>query len=150
MKRMIVVLIACFILASVVFVQAKSKKEENWKEIQGVYLGRALVTNDIGAVLKTNVRVQIRHGKKNLYIMEMVYFDTKVAKFTKCARLDEFKIHIADEVTVKDRVVRIAGTLTSEDGKMYNGKIRFFIMTPGGKKAFRTFEIVDLKKASAL
>jgi hypothetical protein len=145
---MIVVLIACFILASVVTVYAE-KKKENWKDIQGVYLGRALVTNDIGAVLRTNVRIQIRHGKKNYYIMEMVYFDTKVAKFTKCARLEEYKINVADEVSVDGKVVRIAGSLKSDDGKVYNGKIQYFLMTPGERKVFRTFEIVDLKKASA-
>ena len=148
MKRILVLMIALlFILAT--YLHAAEKEPTNWKSIVGDYSGFAYVKSPIGEVKETKVLLNIRKGKGKLFIIEMAYFDDKIAKFTKCVRVNEYKIIMRDNVIIDGTSIDISGSISSKDGKEYEGRLRYVkVWKNGHKEMLREFHLIKIKQIS--
>lgn len=140
-------LLVIFLFSSAVFAGEKVDKSK-WVSIIGVYAGDAVVTNDKGFVMETPITLQIRKGEKGKYIIEMIYFKDKVAKITKCHRIDQYKVSISDRVQSDGKNIYVTGALKSKDGKIWSGGIRYVhVVSDTQKVPLRSFKFDNLKLA---
>ena len=144
----IITLISLIMMQGVSF-GAEQKDTSGWPDLFGMYNGKATVTSDLDLVMNTKVQMQIRAGKRDLVILEMLYFEGKIAKFTKCKRIDKYKFQIYETIEKDKKQVVVSGYISSKDGMVFTGKIQYTVIrASGGKTILRTFEFTQLKKVS--
>lgn len=149
MKRRTIAVIFILVLVHGVSFGAEQKDTSDWPDLFGMYSGKATVTSNLDLVIETKVQIQIRPGKRNLVILEMLYFEGKIAKFTKCKRIGKYKFQVYDLIDTKDQKVIVSGYIDSKDAKVFTGKIQYQIVKPNGQKnTLRIFDFTELRKTS--
>ena len=136
---------AIIFMLMVSLAQAKDKKDPK-PILDGAYVGIVEVYNSKGSMMTTDVRLEIRKGTKKYYIMEMYYFESTVAQFTRCARIGPNRLNISEKTVSEGKTVRVEGSIYSDKGKFYQGRIRYHILHPdGGMETYRTFKLKRLR-----
>ena len=152
MKRIVIAALVVLLLASVCLAKDDAKKDKaDWKEIVGIYMGKAEIYNQVDHMIPSDVQVQIRKSKeKDYYVIEIFYFGNQVAKFTKCERVTEGKLKIYDKVRSNNKDIEVTGKLSTFKGKEMRGEIKFKTDNQYGERVtFRTFKLQGLKKVTS-
>ena len=148
MKQLLLILL----VVGLVIGNAAQAKEppEQWPSMEGVYSGKVEIYNRQGSMMESDVMLEIRKTDRKHYTVDLIYFTSSTAKFTKCARIGKHRLNIYDRIVTDNKRVVVTGSLSSDDGSLYSGKIRFdLVSSEGEKNIYRSFVLKSLRLAKS-